>query len=153
MAFIDSNSIIFYLIIIFVAVGNLREKEKKAPKLQSVIIFPFLMLIITFPLISNELNSIVNIILLSLGFIVGLFIGIIRGKFSDIRVNDNGRMIIKGNILGVAIWLVIIVLKIVSETILTGYVGLNLLISVFLLITIGTIIARKIYIYWAFSKL
>ena len=72
----------------------------------------------------------------------------------EVKVDKNGVMILKGSYIAVFLWIAIILLKIYGENEIVSarLIELNLLTTVFLVITIGAMIARRIFIYWRFFK-
>lgn len=144
------SSPVFYFIILLIAILSLRERRVKP---LSLVILPIVMLIVVIPLVSNQLNNIFNITIIIVGLIIGLIIGVVRGRLYKVKINTEGSLVIKGSYLAVFVWLAIIVIKLTAESLLSQYVGLNLLISALLMLTLGALISRRIYIYWRYLNL
>lgn len=118
---------------------------------------PLIMLLLTLPLIAVDLpSSPVGIALLGVGLIIGVGIGIGIGSMMEVKVDEKeGTMVLKGSILAVLMWAVILGLKIYGKGFQgsTGLIDLNLLTSVFLMITVGMMIARRGYVYWRYMQM
>ena len=65
-----------------------------------------------------------------------------------------GRMVLKGSTVAVLIWAVIIVLKIYGKSWLAGIglVDVGVLTSIFLAMTLGAMVSRRVYLYWQYLK-
>ena len=65
---------------------------------------------------STELSSgIVNLLLIAVGLAIGLALGLIIASRMEVKIDEQGRMILKGSTVAVLIWAVIIVLKIYGK--------------------------------------
>jgi membrane protein CcdC involved in cytochrome C biogenesis len=86
---------------------------------------------------------------------VGTMLGLIIGRFMEVKTSDkDDKIILKGSRVAVAIWIVIILLKIYGESVLnnTGIIKVDLVLALFLMITLGTVVSRRIIIYWKYLK-
>jgi len=102
-----------------------------------------------------EISSAFDFIIIIIGFIIGAVLGLIIGRFMDVKTNENNdKIILKGSRVAVAIWILIILLKIYGENVLnnTGIIKVDLVLALFLMITLGTVISRRIIIYWKYLK-
>jgi len=145
------NNQSFLLIILIIVILQLRQRRVRS---WTLIIMPAFLSIITIPLVINELNNIYNVIVLVIALLIGISFGILIGKFMEVKVDENGAMILKGSFIAVFLWIAIILLKIYGENELASarLIELNLLTTAFLVITIGAMISRRIFIYWRFLK-
>ena len=145
------NNQSFLLIILIIVILQLRQRRVRS---WTLIIMPAFLSIITIPLVINELNNIYNVIVLVIALLIGISFGILIGKFMEVKVDENGAMILKGSFIAVFLWIAIILLKIYggNELASARLIELNLLTTAFLVITIGAMISRRIFIYWRFLK-
>ncbi len=73
----------------------------------------------------------------------------------DVKNNkNNDKIILKGSHVAVAIWILIILLKLYGENILNNMsiIKVDLVLALFLMITLGTVVSRRIIIYWKYLK-
>jgi hypothetical protein len=113
-------------------------------------IMPAFMLFITsFIVQSVFFTSILNFSLITAGFIVGVLIGIALGSLMAVKVDEDGTMILKGSFIAVILWVLVIILKFYGQNVLgtSGYFDLSVLTSVLLMMTLGAMISRRIFIY------
>ena len=131
---------------------QLRERKLKP---WSLFILPLILGLITIQVISSEISSAFDFIIIILGFLVGTLLGLIIGRFMDVKTSENNdKIILKGSRVAVAIWIVIILLKIYGENILNnaGIIKVDLVLALFLMITLGTVVSRRMIIYWKYLK-
>lgn len=146
----DSSTInqLLLLIILIVIILQLRERKVKSWRL---IILPLFMLLITTLVVYNVLfSSVLNFSLITAGFILGVVIGIAIGSLMKVKIDEkDGSMVIKGSIIAVILWIAIIALKVYGQDLLegAGLIDLNILTSIFLMMTLGAIISRRIFLY------
>ena len=137
----------FIIIIVIIVLLQLRERKVKPLKLM---IMPAFMFIITWFLIEGVVfTSLLNFTLISASFILGVLIGFTVASFIKVKVDENGNVMMKGSLIAVAIWILVILIKIYGEQTLGSmkYFDLSVLTSMFLMITLGTMISRRIFIY------
>lgn len=147
-----SSNAAFVILIIFIVLLQLRERKLKP---WSLFILPLILTLLTIQVISLEISSAFDFIILIIGFIVGTILGLIIGRFMDVKTNkNNDKIILKGSRVAVAIWILIILLKIYGENVLnnTGIIKVDLVLALFLMITLGTVVSRRIIIYWKYLK-
>jgi membrane protein CcdC involved in cytochrome C biogenesis len=113
---------------------------------------PILVAYITIPIVNSELISAFNVAVILAALIIGLLGGILIGKFFEVKIDENGAMILKGSFIAVFIWIAIILLKVYGKNVLgnTGFVELNLLTAAFLIMTLGAMVSRRIFVYWKY---
>ena len=146
------NNQSFLIIIIIIVLLQLRER--KVNKF-SLMILPLFMLLITASLVQSVIfTSLQNFIIISMGFIIGLLIGIAVGSFMKVKVDKDGSMILKGSIIAVGLWISVILLKIYGEGVLnnTGYFNIGVLSSAILMLTLGAMISRRILVYMKYRN-
>lgn len=138
--------VIIALMMFFILRKQLREKEVKPRKLITV---PVIMLLITAGTIYQTIFSgILGFTLVLGGFLIGALVGYFMGSFFKMRVTDEGIVMMKGSVITVSIWFVLIVVKIYSESVLGGgNTHVNNITSMFLAMTVGTMILRRFVIY------
>lgn len=134
--------VIIALMMFFILRKQLREKEVKPRKLITV---PVIMLLITAGTIYQTIFSgILGFTLVLGGFLIGALVGYFMGSFFKMRVTDEGVVMMKGSVITVSIWFVLIVVKIYSESVLGGgNTHVNNITSMFLAMTVGTMILRR----------
>lgn len=141
----------FLIVIIIIVILQLRERRIKP---WSIFILPLFMVFITAPVIYPYMfSSSLNFIILWGGYIIGTALGIIIGRFMNVKSDETDeRIILKGSYVAVGLWIIIILIKIYGENILnnSGLIKLDLVVSLLLMITLGTIISRRAYIYWKY---
>jgi membrane protein CcdC involved in cytochrome C biogenesis len=142
----------FLFIILLIVLLQLRERKVK---IWSLILFPAFMLYISLSLIYNELfSSYYSFILIIAGFLIGIILGIIIGRFFEVKVSEkDGSLVLKGSYIAVFLWISIILIKVYGENILNqGIIAADLLTSMFLMMTLGAMISRRIIIYRKYLK-
>jgi Protein of unknown function (DUF1453). len=145
----DSNfmaSPSFLIIILFIVVLQLRERKMNLRKL---IIMPVILSLFTLPAVYIEMYSVFNVAIILVGLVVGILLGYVIAKFMEVKIHEDGSMILKGSLLAVLLWAAIIVVKIYGRDVVSSMrlLDLNLLTSMFLIMTVGAMISRRIFIY------
>jgi hypothetical protein len=137
----------FIIIIVIIVLLQLRERKVKP---LTLMIMPAFMFIITWFLIEDVIfTSLLNFALIAASFVLGILIGFAVASFIKVKVDDNGNVMMKGSLIAVAIWILVILIKIYGEQTLGSlkYFDLSVLTSMFLMITLGTMISRRVFIY------
>jgi hypothetical protein len=148
--FLNNQFIIFILIIII-----LQLRERKINPWQLFILPLFILLIFAQAIYPNILFTSSDIFILLGGYLFGTVLGIIVGKFYYVQFDENDeKIILKGSYLAVGLWIIIILMKVYGEGVLnsSGLIKLDLVVPLFLMITIGTMISRRAFIYWKYLK-
>lgn len=145
------NNPYFLLIILLILLLQLRQRRVR---LISLMIMPALLSFITIPMVAAELTTIFNGLVILISLLIGLGIGILIGRFFEVKIDEKGAMVLKGSFIAVFIWIIVILIKMYGENILsgTGWIELNLLTSALLCMTLGAMISRRIYVYLKFLK-
>ena len=145
----DSNfmaSPSFLIVILFIVLLQLRERKMNLRKL---IIMPVILAFFTIPAVYVEMFSVFNVAIIFIGLLIGILMGYLIAKFMEVKVHEDGSMILKGSLLAVLMWAAIIIIKIYGRDVIGGMrlMDLNLLTSMFLIMTVGAMISRRVFIY------
>lgn len=148
----DSNfmaSPSFLIIIMLIIILQLRERKIKLRKL---IIMPVILSIITIPMIYVEMYSVFNAAVIFVGILIGVLMGFLISRFMEVKMDENGSMIMKGSVIAVFLWAAIILVRIYGRNEISsmGLIDLNLLTAMFLIMAVGAMISRRIFIYWKY---
>lgn len=148
----DSNfmaSPSFLIIILLIIILQLRERKIKLRKL---IIMPVILSIITIPMIYVEMYSVFNVAVIFVGLLIGVLMGFLISRFMEVKMDENGSMIMKGSLIAVLLWAAIIVVRIYGKSAVSSMriIDLNLLTAMFLIMAVGAMISRRIFIYWKY---
>jgi hypothetical protein len=140
------NSFFIIIIVLFIVMLQLRERKVK---LRSLIIMPVILSLFTLPIVYMEMYSVFNVAVIFAGLLIGVLMGLLIGKFMKVKIHEDGSMILKGSFLAVLLWVAIIIIRIYGRTVLSsmGIMDLNLLTSVFLIMAMGAMISRRVYLY------
>lgn len=152
LAFNDQSYLVFIAVIFLILLLQLRERRVRW---WSLMIMPVFMLMVTWAVVSTELTSgIVNLLLITFGLAIGIVLGLIIGSRMEVKIDEQGRMVLKGSTVAVLLWAVIIVLKIYGKNFISGFglIDVGVLTSVFLAMTLGAMISRRVYVYWIYRK-
>lgn len=136
----------FIIIALFVVVLQLRERRIR---LWSLIFMPAFMLLVTVSTITMELNSgLQNLAIIAFGFIIGLGAGALIGSRMEVKMDEKGNMILKGSVVAVILWVAILGLKFFGKSMIgdLGIMSFDVLTSALLAMTLGTMIARRVYV-------
>jgi hypothetical protein len=142
----------FLVIIIIVVLLQLRERRVNK---FSLMILPAFMLLITASLVQSVLfTSLLNFVVISLGFVLGLLIGIAVGSFMEVKEDKDGTMLLKGSKIAVGLWISVILLKIYGQGALnnTGFFNIGIISSAILMLTLGAMISRRILVYMKYRN-
>lgn len=142
----------FLIIIILIILLQLRERKIRPIGL---FILPLLLILLTISFVSTEISGIFDAIILIGGYLLGTVLGLVIGKFMDVKVDEtSNKIILKGSYIAVGLWIAIILLKVYGENFLnqTGIIKVDLVLALFLMITLGTMVSRRIFIYWKYLK-
>jgi hypothetical protein len=153
-----SNSLafesIFFLVVIILLVFQLRRRRVR---FFGLVILPLIMLLFTLPIIMPDVStSLLGIVLIALGLVIGAGIGIAIGSMMKVEVDEkDGSMVLKGSILAVALWAGIIGLKIFGKDLINsiGIIDMSLVTSMFLMMAVASMITRRGYVYWRYLQM
>ena len=145
---------VYFLVVIIILLLQLRTRRVG---LFGLVLMPLAMLLFTLPLVAMGLPlDLPGIILVALGFIVGVGIGLAVGSMMQVKVDEkDGSMVLKGSILAVLLWAAIIGLKIYGKDLLgsIGIIDMGLLTSMFLMMAVGSMISRRGFLYWRYWQM
>ena len=145
---------VFFLIVLIILLLQLRTRRVR---LFGLVIMPLIMLFLTLSFVAVDMpTDPAGIALLAVGFMIGIGIGLVIGSLMEVKVDEkDGSMVLKGSILAVLVWAVIIGLKIYGKDWLgsSGLIDWNLLASIFLMVTVGTMMARRGFVYWRYWQM
>ena len=150
----DSNfmaSPSFLIIILLIIILQLRERKIKLRKL---IIMPVILSIITIPMVYVEMYSVFNVAVIFVGLLIGVLMGFLISRFMEVKLDENGSMVMKGSLIAVLLWAAIIVVRVYGRNEISsmGLIDLNLLTAMFLIMAVGAMISRRIFIYWKYMN-
>lgn len=114
----------------------------------------FMTLVTGAAIYTSASSSITAFALVAAGLAVGMGMGIGIGSLMKVKVHEDGSMVLKGSILAVTVWIIIIAVKILGKDVLngTGYINLSVLTSIFLTMTLGAMISRRAYVYMEYLR-
>jgi hypothetical protein len=147
------NSDAFLFLILFILLLQLRERKVSMARL---LIMPIIITMLAAPFFYVTASSgWFGFSLVILGLVVGLILGVFLGSLMEVKLREeDGKIVMKGSILVVLLWGVIIIVKILSKNYLSEnhIISLDILTSIFLAITLGTMISRRVIIYQRYRK-
>jgi hypothetical protein len=136
------------IIIVFILVMLLSQfRERKFRLWYSIITMAF-MLFVTYIFVSIELPANANYSILLAGGLVGLILGLAIAHHIKIKIADDGSLLTKGSFISVGIWIFIILVKFFGQNTFNQWEwNPNFLLSLFLILSISTLISKNIYLY------
>lgn len=145
------NNQSFLIIILLIIILQLRRRRIR---IWTLLIMPVLISIVTIPLVSSELSSAFNVVIIFVALLMGLLVGFIIGKFMEVKIDEDGTMILKGSYIAIFLWIAVILMKIYGENVLsgTGWIEISLLTSAALVMALGAMISRRIFVYWKYMN-
>jgi len=139
------TSIIFIVFILMMLLSQFRER--KFQLWYSIIIMTF-MLFVTYIFVSIELPASANYSILLAGGLVGVMLGLAIAHNIKIKIADDGSLLTKGSFFSVGIWIFIILVKFYGQNTFNQWQwNPNFLLSLFLILSLSTMISRNIYLY------
>jgi membrane protein CcdC involved in cytochrome C biogenesis len=148
MAAVGPVIILFALLIVLL---QLRERRVRP---SGLVIVPLLMAVITFAVISFELQAgWVAILTIVAGLLLGSGVGLVIASRMIVKMDEKGRMVLKGSVIAVLIWMVVIILKVYGKDALVGIGDPAALTSAALAMTLGAMTARRAYVLWKYLQL
>ncbi|MCD1295562.1 DUF1453 domain-containing protein [Methanocella sp. CWC-04] len=143
-------------ILLIVGIVLLLQLRERKLRLQKFILLPLFMIPLTLMVSLNDiLGGWLNIIILMFGLAIGSGLGYAISKFMKVRSDDNGNILVKGSLIGTAVWMGILIVKMYGKDLLKGshLLDTGLLISFFLMVSLGTILVRRYYLYVRYKEL
>jgi membrane protein CcdC involved in cytochrome C biogenesis len=142
----------FVLIAVIVILMQLRTRRLRP---WSIWIMPVFLSLVTVAIIAFEYSGPGTLLLSAAGLVVGGAIGVIIGSHMEVKANERGEIVLKGSLVAVTIWILVLGLKIFGKGLLgdTGLISLNDLTAALLAVTMGAIIARRAFIALKYLRL
>jgi membrane protein CcdC involved in cytochrome C biogenesis len=137
---------LFFLIAVILVLLQLRTRRVR---LWTIWIPPAIILLpITAMTIAADYNGLNTILFSLLGFAVGCPIGVVIGSRMKVTADDQGRILLKGSLVAVTIWILVLGLRLFGKSIIgdMGIISLNDLSAMALAMALGSIIARRAYV-------
>jgi hypothetical protein len=137
----------FIIVILFLVILQLRQRRVKP---LGLMIMPVFMFFISIFLVDEVLfTSLLNFILIVGGFALGTIIGYVVASFMKVQLDKDGNVMMKGSVLAVVVWIIVIVVKFYGEQTLGSahFIDFNVLTSIFIMMTLGAMISRRLIIY------
>ena len=146
-----TSGLIFIFIILLILLLQFRERKFR---LWRAILSLGFMLLITIPFIYLEIQmTFTNNLLLFGAGMVGLLLGMAIAHHIKIKIADDGSLLLRGSFLSVGIWALIILAKFYGQDTLNQWgFDPNLLLSLFLVMTVASMISRNFYVYQRYLK-
>ncbi|OPY29934.1 MAG: hypothetical protein A4E28_00590 [Methanocella sp. PtaU1.Bin125] len=143
---------LFFLIAIILILLQLRTR-----KVRPVAIWiPLLILLpVTAATIVADYSGPGTLLLSVAGFAVGCAAGAAIASRMEMKVDDRGRILLKGSLVAVGIWVLVLGLKIFGRDVVRdlGIISLNDLSATVLALTLGMIMARRAYMTLKYFRL
>jgi membrane protein CcdC involved in cytochrome C biogenesis len=117
-------------------------------------IIPGLMLLVTYLFVTMEMQGpLFNTIVLVGGGIIGLILGMIIARLTKLKIAKDGSLIMRGSFIAMGLWFLLILAKLYGQDTMSQWgVDADLFISLFLMISVTTMIAERIGIYYRYMK-
>ena len=148
---LDAASMIVIIVILIILLSQFRQRKFR---LWRTIITMIFMIFVTILFVNIELPATANYALLIGGGILGLLIGLAIGHHIKIKIADDGSLLTRGSVLSVSIWIFIILAKFYGQNTFNQWGwNPNFLLSMFLILSVTTMISRNIYVYIRYQNL
>jgi membrane protein CcdC involved in cytochrome C biogenesis len=117
-------------------------------------IVPGLMLLVTYLFVTMEMQGpLFNTIVLVGGGILGLILGMIIAKLTKLKIAKDGSLLMRGSFIAMGLWFLLVLAKLYGQDTLNQWgVDADLFLSLFLMISVTTMIAERIGIYYRYLK-
>ena len=122
-------------------------RERKFRLWYSIITMTF-MLFVTYIFVSIELPANANYTVLIASGLIGVMLGLAIAHNIKIKIANDGSLLTKGSFLSVGIWIFIILVKFYGNNTFNQWEwNPNFLLSLFLILSMSTMVSRNIYLY------
>ena len=139
------TSIIFIVFILLMLLSQFRERKFRL--WYNIFIMSF-MLFVTYLFLSIELPANANYSILLVGALIGVMLGLAIAHNIKIKITNDGSLLTRGSFISVGIWIFIILAKVYGPNTFNQLDwNPNFLLSLFLILSISTMISRNIYLY------
>lgn len=144
------NQVILIIVFIFLL---FQLRQRKFHFWRSMII-PGLMLLVTYLFVTMEMQGpLFNTIVLVGGGIFGLILGMTIAKLTKLKIAKDGSLLMRGSFIAMGLWFLLILAKLYGQDTLSQWgVDADLFLSLFLMISVTTMIAERIGIYYRYLK-
>ncbi|MEN6591897.1 MAG: hypothetical protein ABFC12_01485 [Methanobacterium sp.] len=144
------NQVVLIIIVIFLL---FQLRQRKFHFWRSMLV-PGLMLVVTFLFVRMELQGpLFNTIVLFGGGIFGLLVGMIIARLTKLKMGKDGSLLMRGSFIAMSIWFLIIVAKLYGQDTLNQWgLSSSLILSLFLMISVSTMISERIFIYYRYLR-
>ncbi|WP_170970844.1 DUF1453 family protein [Paenibacillus terrae] len=140
----------YVIILVIVVFLMLKEKEIRPSRLW---ITPALFAYLTFSSMTGNTLTAGSFFLYSICLLVGLAIGAWRGKLDKVRIHPvTGKATSQGSIAGVILFIVVMLLRVLAGSRGAHHTFLSLS-TALLFIPLGSVIARRYFIYLKYKQL
>lgn len=143
---------LFFLIAIILILLQLRTRKVRP----LAILIPLVILLpITIMTIVADYSGPGTLLLAVAGFAVGCTAGVVIASRMEVKVDDRGRILLKGSLVAVTIWILVLGLKIFGRGVVRdlGIFSLNDLSAMVLALTLGMILARRAWVMLRYLQL
>jgi len=154
MEVLPNNISLSQIFIIFILLLLLLQLRQRKFHFWRSLILPGLMLLVTVDLIYMEMmGALFNLLVLVGGGILGVLLGMAVASQMKIKIAEDGSLLLRGSFLAVTLWALIILAKFYGQDTLNQW-GLDsyLLLSLFLMITVTSMISQRVYIYYRYLQ-
>ncbi len=147
---ISFNQVVLIIIVIFLL---FQLRQRKFHFLRSLIV-PGIMLVITYFFVIYELQGpVFNSIVLIGGGLFGIALGIIIASLTKLKIAKDGSLLMRGSFIAMGLWFLIIVAKLYGQDTLNQWgLSSSLLLSLFLMISVATMISERVFIYYRYLR-
>jgi membrane protein CcdC involved in cytochrome C biogenesis len=143
------------MFVIIAAIVILLQLRTRRIRPRSIWILPVFLAIVTAATISFEYSGISRLLLSAAGLVIGCAIGAIIGSRMEVTFDEQGRIMLKGSLVAVTIWILVLGLKFFGKGIIgdMGLISLDDLTAALLTLTLGSIMARRTYVLLKYLRL
>ncbi len=143
------------MFLLIAAIVILLQLRTRRVRLWTIWLPPAFLTLITVPIIAAEYSGLSTLLLSAAGFVIGCAVGVIIGSRMEVSTDEQGRIVLKGSLVAVTIWILVLGLKFFGKGIIgdTGLISLDDLTAALLALTLGSIIARRAYVLLKYLRL
>lgn len=144
---------VFFVIAILIILLQLRERRVR---IWTIWIVPALLLLVTAAVTVPELGrGPVNLLIIAVGFAIGCAVGLFIGSRMEVRLDDKGRIVLKGSVIAVLVWIAVLGLKLFGKGAIgsLGIIDFDVLASAVLAMTLSTMVFRRVYVLWKYLQI
>jgi hypothetical protein len=144
------NQVILIIVFIFLL---FQLRQRKFHFWRSMIV-PGLMLLVTYFFVTMEMQGpLFNTVVLVGGGILGIILGIIIASLTKLKIAKDGSLLMRGSFIAMGLWFLLILAKLYGQGTLNQWgVDADLFLSLFLMISVTTMISERIGLYYRYLK-